>query len=188
MVRKKVYTKEHILKASRDIVNKEGFSGLTARNIADKMSISTQPIYLEFQNMEDLKLTLLISIVDLFEKEFLYEKNTDDSVIDFGINFIRFSCYYPRLHLYLFVDNHGYAKHLHEEIFVLFKESVQNDARYQQYPQEQLAQLYKELLVPCQGLVALANSGSLELTQEYMVSVLQNVLRHSHESVILIKK
>ncbi len=60
LMRRKVYTKDQILKAAYDVVAKEGFKGFTARNIAKKMGISTQPIYLEFKNMEDLKNTLLI--------------------------------------------------------------------------------------------------------------------------------
>ncbi|WP_049218827.1 TetR/AcrR family transcriptional regulator, partial [Enterococcus avium] len=56
-MRRKVYTKDQILKAAYEVVENEGFSGFTARNIAKKMGISTQPIYLEFKNMSDLKNT-----------------------------------------------------------------------------------------------------------------------------------
>ena len=54
-MRRKVYTREHILKAAYELINKEGFGNFTARNIAKQMGISTQPIYLEFENMQDLK-------------------------------------------------------------------------------------------------------------------------------------
>ena len=59
MVRTKVYTKEKILNVAEKILVDKGFSNLTARNIADTMGISTQPIYLEFVNMDDLKRTLI---------------------------------------------------------------------------------------------------------------------------------
>ncbi|BDP81042.1 hypothetical protein EfmAA290_17180 [Enterococcus faecium] len=52
-----------------NIVAKEGFKGFTARNIAKKMGISTQPIYLEFKNMEDLKNTLLDSIFEQLKED-----------------------------------------------------------------------------------------------------------------------
>ncbi|HAP8781889.1 TPA: TetR/AcrR family transcriptional regulator, partial [Enterococcus faecium] len=35
-MRRKVYTKDQILKAAYDVVAKEGFKGFTARNIAKK--------------------------------------------------------------------------------------------------------------------------------------------------------
>lgn len=62
MVRTKVYTKEKILNVAEKILVDKGFSNLTARNIADTMGISTQPIYLEFVNMDDLKRTLIKSL------------------------------------------------------------------------------------------------------------------------------
>ena len=33
-MRRKVYTREHILKAAYELINKEGFGNFTARNIA----------------------------------------------------------------------------------------------------------------------------------------------------------
>ena len=38
-MRRKVYTKDQILKAAYEVVAKEGFKGFTARNIAKKMGI-----------------------------------------------------------------------------------------------------------------------------------------------------
>lgn len=46
---KKTITKEQILTAAYEVVATEGFSKFTARNIANKMKCSTQPIYLEFK-------------------------------------------------------------------------------------------------------------------------------------------
>ena len=58
MARKKTITREQILAAAYEVVATEGFSRFTARNIASKMKCSTQPIYLEFKNMDDLKTEL----------------------------------------------------------------------------------------------------------------------------------
>lgn len=55
MARKKTITRDQILKAAYEVVATEGFTRFTARNIAAKMKCSTQPIYLEFKNMDDLK-------------------------------------------------------------------------------------------------------------------------------------
>lgn len=70
MVRKKVYKKQHILTAAQDLLTEKGFSFITARNVAEHMGISTQPIYLEFKNMEELKLTLLKTTHEFLDTEF----------------------------------------------------------------------------------------------------------------------
>lgn len=46
MARKKTITKDQILAAAFEVATTEGFSKFTARNIANKMNCSTQPIYL----------------------------------------------------------------------------------------------------------------------------------------------
>ena len=55
MARKKTITHDQILNAAYDLVVEQGFKSFTARNIAKKMNCSTQPIYLEFKNMAELK-------------------------------------------------------------------------------------------------------------------------------------
>ena len=47
--------KDQIINAAFDIVREEGFCNLNARAIAKKLGVSTQPIFSNFKNMEDLK-------------------------------------------------------------------------------------------------------------------------------------
>ncbi|GIM55546.1 hypothetical protein CAPN005_21930 [Capnocytophaga cynodegmi] len=48
-------TKEIIIETAFEMVRREGFSVLSARNIAKKIGCSTQPIYWTYKNMDDLK-------------------------------------------------------------------------------------------------------------------------------------
>jgi len=78
MARKKTITRDQILKAAYEVVATEGFTRFTARNIAAKMKCSTQPIYLEFKNMDDLKNALINQIYDLFVKSVKKEPKYQD--------------------------------------------------------------------------------------------------------------
>lgn len=51
MAQTKIITKENILKAGFLIIKEEGDNKLNARNLAKKLSCSTQPIYDSFKNM-----------------------------------------------------------------------------------------------------------------------------------------
>lgn len=64
MARKKTITREQILAAAYEVAATDGFTRFTARNIANKMNCSTQPIYLEFKNMDDLRQALFEQIYD----------------------------------------------------------------------------------------------------------------------------
>ncbi len=48
-------TREQILKSAVDIVRREGFSGLNVRALASRMGVSTQPIFSNFESIEELK-------------------------------------------------------------------------------------------------------------------------------------
>ena len=55
MGRKANYTKEEIIKHSFNILVTEGTKGLTTRNIAKKLGVSTITIYSSFSSMDELK-------------------------------------------------------------------------------------------------------------------------------------
>ena len=98
MPRKKTITREQILKAAHEVVASEGFSKFTARNIATKMKCSTQPIYLEFKNMDDLKQTLIQDIFDYLSTEVFTREVTGNKLVDFGLNYIDFATSEKRLY------------------------------------------------------------------------------------------
>ena len=64
MARKKEIDKQRILDAAYKLAVRGGIESLTARNIAKAVNCSTQPIYLEFENMQDLRNQVLAKISD----------------------------------------------------------------------------------------------------------------------------
>ena len=49
------YSKEQIIESAIEIVRKNGIENLSARNIANNLNSSPQPIFSYFKNMEELK-------------------------------------------------------------------------------------------------------------------------------------
>ena len=90
-MRRKVYTRDYILKSAYELVEKEGFGNFTARNVAKKMGVSTQPIYLEFENMQDLKDTLIDEIFTELKQKVFVQEHTGNKLVDVCINYIDFS-------------------------------------------------------------------------------------------------
>ena len=67
-------SKEMILETSIDIIRKEGFENLNVRNIANKLSCSTQPIMYHYKNMDMLK-EEVYTMVDQYHSECLMKEN-----------------------------------------------------------------------------------------------------------------
>lgn len=51
----KKISREEIIEAAVDVLREGGVDSINARSVAKKLGCSTQPIYLSFQNMEELK-------------------------------------------------------------------------------------------------------------------------------------
>ncbi|SHK53678.1 transcriptional regulator, TetR family [Anaerocolumna jejuensis DSM 15929] len=56
---KKQITKQQIIDKAYEIVRREGYESLTARRLAKELNCSTQPIYLAFSDMKELKAELI---------------------------------------------------------------------------------------------------------------------------------
>ena len=59
-------TRENITDAAFEIVKESGEASLNARNLASKLSCSTQPIFSNFSSMEELKLSVVAKMWDLY--------------------------------------------------------------------------------------------------------------------------
>ena len=175
-MRRKVYTKDQILKAAYDVVAKEGFKGFTARNIAKKMGISTQPIYLEFKNMEDLKNTLLDSIFEQLKEDVFPIERTGDKIIDLGLNYIYFAKKHHSLYMALYIDEHGDGKKMHDFSYNYFREIVKEDERYNQLSDEYVDALHTGTWVAVTGLASLMSSNIMQPTEEQIIALIKRTI------------
>lgn len=130
MARKKTITRDQILDAAYKVVAKEGFAKFTARNIATKMKCSTQPIYLEFKNMEDLKQSLLSEIFADLSAKILPKKKTEDHLVDLGLNYIEFAMQEQQLFKTLFLEENAGGKSIQKFSYDLLLEQIQQDPAY----------------------------------------------------------
>lgn len=176
MARKKTITKEQILTATYELVAKEGLGKFTARNIAAKMKCSTQPIYLEFKNMDDLRSALIAKIFEHLEKDVFPRKHTDDGIVDFCLNYIDFATKENHLYRALFIVGHGGEPVLQGFSFEYFQKLVAADSEYSKLPTGEVENLFVSLLVVASGISSMIYSGVIAPSQEQKISVLKEVL------------
>lgn len=66
--------KEDIINAALEIIKEKGIQGLNARNIAKKARCSIQPIFYQFNSMDELKNTVYNKIYDIY-KEYMLSRS-----------------------------------------------------------------------------------------------------------------
>ena len=87
------FSKEEIVEAAIDLVRNRGAEALSARELGNYLGISSRPIFTAFENMEDLKSSVIKECIKLFEQR--CKKEIDESRFPqykaIGSAYIRFS-------------------------------------------------------------------------------------------------
>lgn len=172
MARKKTITRDQILKAAYEVVATEGFTRFTARNIAAKMKCSTQPIYLEFKNMDDLKSALINQIYDYLATEVFPIERRGDVIVDLTLNYIGFANKEKRLYRALYLEEYGSGDSMQKFSFDLFVKSVKKDPKYQDLTEVELKSLHTGVWIVATGLAALMSSGILHPTEDQIAKLM----------------
>lgn len=180
-MRRKVYTKDQILKAAHEVVLESGFEKFTARNVAKKMGISTQPIYLEFKNMEDLKRTLLQKIETDLTRKFMSQPITGDLIVDAPVHYVEFALKKPKLFKALFVDPKGGGPIMYEYSVEFYKELSKQSRRFGKLPKEDFELLHLEAWIVVNGLITMLLAGIITLTREESIELVQQLIEDISE-------
>lgn len=180
-MRRKVYTKDQILKAAHEVVLESGFEKFTARNVAKKMGISTQPIYLEFKNMEDLKRTLLQKIETDLTRKFMSQPITGDLIVDAPVHYVEFALKKPKLFKALFVDPKGGGPIMYEYSVEFYKELSKQSRRFGKLPKEEFELLHLEAWIVVNGLITMLLAGIITLTREELIELVQQLIEDISE-------
>lgn len=115
--------KEDILNTALDIVRKEGIQSVQARNIAKKLNCSTQPIFYQFKNMEELKEELLKKIIEVYREYLAVDEKAPHLYRQIGEGYIRFAKQEPKLFELIFMS----PNNLTTKNFITQDEKVYND-------------------------------------------------------------
>ncbi len=102
---KNKFSRQQMIDTSVNIVRKDGIGGLTARAIAKKLGVSTQPVFTYFSTMDDVRKEVKHSarfVYDKYVSEGLKEKIP---FFGFGMAYISFAKNEPELYKLLFLNS-----------------------------------------------------------------------------------
>ena len=174
MARKKTITRDQILNAAYEVDAKEGFSRFTARNIAAKMKCSTQPIYLEFKNMDELKKVLVKEIITKLSTKMLSKEVTGNKLIDLGINYIEFAIDEKQLYKALYLEGETEIADLEEYSYDYFYRTVIKGTEYEELSKDKLLSLYTGFWIVVSGVAALTSSSIITPSREEIIELLED--------------
>lgn len=104
MPAKKQIPKETILQAAVTLLEQEGSGALNARTLAKRIGCSTQPIYLSFASMEELRQAILERCTQI-QDGYIAQEAEGTLFLRCALGFLRFVYERPQLFRFLYFEN-----------------------------------------------------------------------------------
>ncbi|MGS0679303.1 TetR/AcrR family transcriptional regulator [Lactobacillus johnsonii] len=181
MARKKEIDKQRILDAAYKLAVRGGIESLTARNIAKAVNCSTQPIYLEFKNMQDLRNQVLARISDELKSNTLQQNFTGEPLIDLDLSYLYFAKEHVDLFRAMFVDGKFGNQMIVDTLMGLGLEKFKQQFDAEQFSEERLNHIVISNWIVATGLATLLINKMANFSQAQMVSVLKAQI---HEAML----
>ena len=181
MARKKEIDKQRILDAAYKLAVRGGIESLTARNVAKAVNCSTQPIYLEFENMQDLRNQVLAKISDELKSNTLLQIFTGEPLIDLDLSYLYFAKEHVDLFRAMFVDGKFGNQMIVDTLMGLGLEKFKQQFDAEQFSEERLNHIVISNWIAATGLATLLINKMANFTQAQMISVLKAQI---HEAML----
>ena len=106
MPARKQITRERILNAAMKLLREQGYEAVNIKRLAGELGCSTQPVYLSFSGMEELREAL----IPLAVKEFEEYMKSGGAVRLYGMKYIYCAREEPHLFRFLFMRQNAFAE------------------------------------------------------------------------------
>ena len=170
----KKITRDAIIDGAFAVLRAGGFSAVNARSIAKELGCSTQPIYLSFRNMDELKAALATRAVEAHVSRVRSSLSRNDGThsryADYGIGFIRFAEQEKQLFRWLYLED---GQRGQRQVDILLPDIIRTICEEYGYTQETARMLHQDMICYAYGLAVLANTGTATLSDAQLISALR---------------
>jgi AcrR family transcriptional regulator len=152
MAPKNSTTREEIIETAFAIVQQEGMTSLTARNVAQKLGLSTRPVYSHFASMKDLQQEAMLKARELM-LAYVSKRYTNDIFLNMGTGAAFFARDHKALYRILFMENNDFKDLLNDFRLDLSKQ-MKKDERFTRMTQKQRDDLLNKMWIFTHGLAS----------------------------------
>ncbi|ATF72075.1 TetR/AcrR family transcriptional regulator [Enterococcus sp. FDAARGOS_375] len=181
IMRKATITKKYLINCLKKYLVEYLYRPLTVRDIANYARTSTQPIYLNFSNMQNFKQAMVEDVFRDIHEAKKESVATLDPLYSFWHNYYVFASRNRALFFALFLNDIGCGPYIKERSFAYFQEAIAESAVFQCAQENDLRKYHEEALIFFSGLVLLfiregctdGNKDFIKDTMEYWERMLK---------------
>ena len=165
-------TKEDIVLAGLEIVRRDGEAGLNARSIAAVLGCSTQPVFSNYDSMDELRMAVLGGAEGIYAR-YVQEEIASGKYTDYkasGMAYIRFAKEEKNLFRMLYMRHRTYEQTLNEaHLFDQMEEIVQDTTGLEK---DRARLFHLEMWAFVHGIAAMMATGYLELDMDLVCDMI----------------
>ena len=167
----KKITKDMIVDAALEIFRAEGFDAVTSRRVAFKLGCSTQPIYFEYKNMDELKNDIVKKVVGQFNEIFSSVSNEGKEEPDefvyrsFGLSFLKFVQADPFVFRQIYIVDGKIGRQVDNLRMPIILDILENKYGYKK---ETALAIHKMASCSLMGMAVFVSSGYKKISEDEM--------------------
>jgi len=168
------FSKEAIIDAAFDIARVEGMEAITIRKVADRMGSSIAPIYVNFQDIADLKKAVALKI-NAISQEMLAISYSPNPFLNMGIASMKFARAYSVLFKDLVMNSNRYLQDIEQPTDDLLGHMTM-DRDLDGFTKEELMGIFFKMKVFQVGLSVMDVTGMLppDFSEEQLIGLLES--------------
>ncbi len=153
MPAKKQITKDMILNAAMKLLKQNGFEAVNIKELARELKCSTQPVYLSFTGMDELRNELIPLAVKEFEN--IMKSDSKDGMIHlYGMEYIHFAQNEPKLFCFLFMRSNAFDE-IKRILLPIIEQSVTELMQTYHISHEEADYLHDQLWMHAHGIASM---------------------------------
>ncbi len=167
----KKITKDMIVDAALEIFRAEGFDAVTSRHVAFKLGCSTQPIYFEYKNMDELKNDIVKKVVgqlnEIFSSVSNEGKEDPDEFVyrSFGLSFLKFVQADPFVFRQIYIVDGKIGRQVDNLRMPIILDILENKYGYKK---ETALAIHKMASCSLMGMAVFVSSGYKKISEDEM--------------------
>lgn len=170
------FSKEQIIDSAFHIAKTEGLDKVTIRKIADHLGSSSAPIYVNFNDVDEVKRAVIHKVVEL-SQQMLQEHQSGNPFRDIGIASLKMAMEYPVLIRDFALKPNEYLKNYDQEMVRELVNMMQKDPGLEDFTEEELMAILLKMRIFQTGLALMAANGLQpeEFDFDQMIKLLDSV-------------
>lgn len=174
---KNKFSKKEIIDVAFNIAKEYGMDGISIRKVADKVGCSIAPIYVNFKDIDEVKIAVIKKSQEVI-KRLIEEQKTGENFLDIGIASIKFAKEYSNLFNDLVLKGNLYMDSNDDFQDILIQE-MKEDIELKYFTEEELRLLLTKMKIFQVGLAVMITKDNFikELTEEKIIELLKSTGR-----------